>query len=78
VARGNALDPRFALGVTAMVLVLLRTTTWAGDGFWAPDGAYAQYIATIVMAIWVLGVTGVLLRRPSTARVTERAAVPVQ
>jgi hypothetical protein len=77
--RAGMLSTRgFALGVTAMVLVLLRTTTWAGDGFWAPDGAYAQYIATIVMAIWVLGISGVLLRRPSTAGITERAAVPAQ
>ena len=77
--RAGMLSTRgFALGVTAMVLVLLRTTTWAGDGFWAPDGAYAQYIATIVMAIWVLGISGVLLRRPSAEHVTGQAAVPAQ
>src|SRR5262245_56262992 len=34
----------FALGVTAMVLVLLQTTTWASDGFWAPDGAYSAFV----------------------------------
>jgi hypothetical protein len=69
----------FALGVTAMVLVLLRATTWAGDGFWAPDGAYSQYVATAVMALWVIGISRVLLaRRPSTASVPERAAVAVQ
>jgi hypothetical protein len=69
----------FALGVTAMVLVLLRATTWAGDGFWAPDGAYSQYVATAVMALWVIGISRVLLaRRPSTASVPERAAVAVE
>jgi hypothetical protein len=69
----------FALGVTAMVLVLLRATTWAGDGFWAPDGAYSQYVATAVMALWVIGISRVLLaRRPSTATVPRRAAVPAQ
>ena len=67
----------FALGVTAMALVLLRATNWASDGFWAPDGAYSQYIATAVMALWVIGITRVLLaRRPSTTTVTERVAVP--
>ena len=68
----------FALGVTAMVLVLLRATTWAGDGFWAPDGAYSQYVATTVMALWVIAISRVLLaRRPSPASVSDRAAVPV-
>jgi hypothetical protein len=69
----------FALGVTAMVLVLLRATTWASDGFWAPDGAYSAYVATIVMAVWVLGISRVLLaRRPSTTSAAGRVAVPVQ
>jgi hypothetical protein len=67
----------FALGVTAMVLVLLRATTWASDGFWAPDGAYSQYVATSVMALWVIGISRVLLARRATASVPERAAVPV-
>jgi hypothetical protein len=31
----------FGAGVAAVVLVLLGGTTWARDGFWAPDGAYA-------------------------------------
>ena len=67
----------FALGVTAMVLVLLRATTWASDGFWAPDGAYSQYIATAVMALWVIGVSRVLLARsPKETSVPDRAAVP--
>jgi hypothetical protein len=68
----------FTLGVTAMVIVLARTTTWASDGFWAPDGAYSQYISTLVMALWIIGITRVLLVRPSTASVSDRAAVPAQ
>jgi hypothetical protein len=68
----------FALGVTAMVLVLLRATTWASDGVWAPDGAYSTYVATIVMALWVIGISRVLLsRRPSTTSVPDRVALPV-
>jgi hypothetical protein len=66
----------FALGVTAMVLVLLRATNWASDGFWAPDGAYSQYVATATMALWVIGISRVLLaRRPSTTNVSDRVAV---
>lgn len=69
----------FALGVTAMVLVLARTTTWASDGFWAPDGAYAQYVATTVTALWIIGISRVLLaRHPSTASSVDRVPVPVQ
>ena len=76
--RAGILSSRgFALGVTAMVLVLLRATTWASDGFWAPDGAYSQYIATSVMALWVIGISRVLLARsPKQASVPGRAAVP--
>ncbi|HET7856637.1 MAG TPA: hypothetical protein VFL41_09295 [Gaiellaceae bacterium] len=66
----------FGAGVTAMVLVLLGTTTWASDGFWAPDGAYCRFIVPIVGAVWIIGISGVLLRSPSAARAPERAAVP--
>ena len=45
----------FGAGVTAMVLLLLGTTTWAGDGLWAPDGAYAGFIAPTVMPAWGRG-----------------------
>ena len=76
--RAGVLSNRgFALQVTAMVLVLLRATNWASDGFWAPDGAYSQYIAAGVMALWVIGISRVLLaRRPSTTSVSDRVAVP--
>jgi hypothetical protein len=69
----------FALGVTAMVLVLARATTWASDGFWAPDGAYSAYVATTVMALWVIGISRVLLaRRPSTTTAVDRVPVAAQ
>jgi hypothetical protein len=67
----------FAAGMAAMVLVLLRATTWAGDGFWAPDGAYSQYISTIVALAWVAVVSGFLyMRSPSAVTTPDRAAVP--
>jgi hypothetical protein len=66
----------FGVGVAAVVLVLLGGTTWAGDGFWAPDGAYAL-ISQIIVVAWIAVLSGFLaMRRPSTAGAPERAAVP--
>jgi hypothetical protein len=65
----------FAVGVVAVVLVLLGGTTWASDGFWAPDGAYA-YIAQLVTFLWIAGLSGFLAARYSAAEAPERAAVP--
>jgi hypothetical protein len=66
----------FSAGVAAVVLVLLRGTTWAGDGFWAPDGAYARFIAPIIGLVWVAVISQVLVTRaPSTARAAERQTV---
>jgi len=67
----------FSAGVAAMVLVLLRATTWAGDGFWAPDGAYSQYVSTIVALAWIAAVSGFLyMRSTSEVKAPEQAAVP--
>jgi hypothetical protein len=67
----------FGVGVAAMVLILLGTTTWAGDGFWAADGAYARFIVTIVMLLWIAVVSGFLaMRSPSSVKTPDRAAVP--
>jgi hypothetical protein len=76
--RAGILSSRgFALGVTAMALLLLRATTWASDGFWAPDGAYSLYVAPAVVALWILGISRVLLsQKPAAAKATDRAAVP--
>ena len=65
----------FAAGVTAVVLVLLGGTTWAGNGFWAPDGAYAL-VSEVVWLVWIVVLSGFLtMRSPSTVRAPERAAV---
>jgi hypothetical protein len=67
----------FGAGVAAVVLVLLGGTTWARDGFWAPDGAYAIVSGGIIFFAWIAVVSGFLvIRRPSAARAPERAAVP--
>jgi hypothetical protein len=59
-----------------MVLLLLGTTTWAGDGFWAVDGGYALFIPTLVMLVWLAVVSGFLVRRYSPASAPDRAPVP--
>jgi succinate dehydrogenase/fumarate reductase cytochrome b subunit len=56
----------FLAGVTAVVLVLLGATTWAGDGIWAPDGAYSRFILPVITLAWIAVVSGLLYRRPST------------
>ena len=67
----------FLAGVAALALILLRATTWAGDGFWAPDGAYSQYISTGVALAWVAVVSGFLyMRSPTPATTPDRAPVP--
>jgi len=65
----------FAAGVTVVVLVLLGGTSWAGDGFWAPDGAYAL-VSQVAWLVWIVVLSGFLtMRSPSTVRAPERAAV---
>jgi hypothetical protein len=66
----------FAVGVAAVILTLLGGTTWASDGFWAPDGAY-QLISQLVAYAWIAVISGVLyMRSPATATAPDRAAVP--
>ena len=66
----------FGAGVAAVVLVLLGATTWAGDGFWTPSGAYTRFISPIVGLVWIVVVSGFLYRlSPSMVRTPERAAV---
>ena len=69
-------DAFFWAGVTAVVIVLLGGTTWAGGGFWAPDGAYSRFVSTIVGLAWIAVVSGFLMRSPSTVSTPGRAAVP--
>jgi hypothetical protein len=67
----------FSAGVAAVVLVLLGGTTWASDGFWAPDGAYSRFISPIIALAWVAGISALLVARtPATVRTTERQVVP--
>jgi ABC-type multidrug transport system permease subunit len=57
----------FAVGVGAVVLVLLGATTWMSSGVWAPDGAYSRFISPLIGLVWVLVVSRILLTRiPAT------------
>jgi hypothetical protein len=58
----------FAVGVAAVVLAVLGGTTWAGGGFWAPDGAYSRFISPIIGLLWAKVASWVLLTRTPSAR----------
>ena len=67
----------FSAGIAAVVLVLAGGTTWASDGFWAPDGAYSRFVSPIIGVVWIVVISGLLVMRgPSTAGAVERPAVP--
>jgi hypothetical protein len=58
----------FAVGVAAVVLVLLGGTTWVSGGFWAPDGAYSRFVSPIIGLAWAVVVSRVLLTRSPATR----------
>jgi hypothetical protein len=59
------------LGLAAAVLIVLRGTNWATDGFWAPSGDYA-FISIIAGLGWTLVTSALLFRAP----ITEEAPPP--
>jgi hypothetical protein len=58
----------FAVGVAAVVLVLLGGTTWLSGGFWAPDGIYSRFVSPIIGLMWVVVASWVLLTRSPATR----------
>jgi len=65
---GQISNALFAVGVTALVLVLLGGTTWMSGGFWAPDGAYSRLVSPLIGLAWVVVVSRVLLTRSPATR----------
>jgi hypothetical protein len=61
--------------VLVVVLALLGGTTWARDGFWAPDGAYSL-VSTFPVFLWIAVLSGFLVWKFSPAKAPDRAAVP--
>jgi hypothetical protein len=51
----------------AALAILASGTTWARDGFWAPDGVYNAYISPIIFVVWTVVVSVLLLMRPVVA-----------
>ena len=49
------------LGLVAAILIFLRGTNWASDGFWAPSGEYG-FVSIASALVWTL-VTSILLYR---------------
>jgi hypothetical protein len=66
----------FGAGIAALVLVLLGGTTWATNGIWAPDGAYSRFISPMIGIVWIVVISGILLKSPSAVRTPDRVAVP--
>ena len=58
----------FAVGVAALLLVLLGGTTWMSEGFWAPDGAYSRFVSPLIGLAWIVIVSRVLLTRSPATR----------
>ncbi len=58
----------FAVGVAAVILVLLGGTTWLSGGMWAPDGVYSRFVSPAIGVVWGMVVSGVLLTRSPAAR----------
>ena len=58
----------FAVGVGAVVLVLLGGTTWVSGGLWAPDGAYSRFVSPVIGLAWIVVVSRVLLTRSPATR----------
>jgi hypothetical protein len=57
-----------------VILVLLGGTTWATNGFLAPDGAYSRFISPAIALVWIAFVSGLLTRGVLTTRVAARPA----
>jgi hypothetical protein len=73
---GKISNAVFGACVAAVVLVLLGGTTLATRGVWAPDGAYSRFISPIIGIAWIVGISGVLLKKPSAAPAPNLAPAP--
>lgn len=58
-------------GIAVAVLLALRSTTWARDGFWSPTGEYLFIVIPLAL-LWIL-VTSIVLVRSSASPTELRA-----
>ena len=61
-------------GIVVAVLLALRSTTWARDGFWSPTGEYLFIVIPLAL-LWIL-VTSIVLVRKLPASTTEQPTTP--
>jgi hypothetical protein len=66
----------FSVGVAAVVLLVLGGSTWAGDGVWSPDGAYARVAVPIITLVWIAVVSGFLYRQSTADQPNQPALMP--
>ena len=63
---GYISNTQFALAVGLVILGVLGGTTWIAGGVWAPDGAFSRIIVPVLELVWVVAISRVLSRVPST------------
>jgi hypothetical protein len=56
----------FVIAVGAVIAGVLGGTTWLPDGIWAPDGLYSRIIWPAIGLVWVVAISRVLAKVPST------------
>jgi hypothetical protein len=60
-------------GVAVAALFVLRSTTWARDGFWSPTGGYLLILIPLAL-LWILITSIVLVRKGPTSSTEQPAA----
>ena len=60
-------------GIAVAALFVLRSTTWARDGFWSPNGEYLFILIPLAL-LWILVTSIVLVRNAPASSVAEPAA----
>ena len=59
-------------GIAVAVLLALRSTTWARDGFWSPTGEYLLIVIPLAL-LWILITSIVLVRSAPASTMTQPA-----
>lgn len=63
-------------GLAVAVLLALRSTTWARDGFWSPTGEYLFIVIPLAL-LWILITSIVLVRNaPGSSAAQSAASAP--
>jgi hypothetical protein len=56
----------FGLAVSAVILGVLGGTTWLAGDIWSPDGVFSRFIWPAIGLVWVLAVSRIVARIPSS------------